>query len=82
MFYTYILFTTKTHKYYVGQTNNLSDRFLRHNSVYQISTKSGVPWILITSFQFSSREEAVCLENKINKRGVKRFLIDNNLFEQ
>ncbi|WP_221257622.1 GIY-YIG nuclease family protein [Flavobacterium okayamense] len=82
MFYTYILFSTKTHKYYVGQTNNLSDRLFRHNSGQQVSTKNGIPWILIVSFDFSTRKEAVYLETKIKKRGIKRFLIDNDLLEQ
>ena len=82
MFYTYILFSTKTHKYYVGQTNNLSDRLFRHNSGQQVSTKNGIPWILIVSFDFSMRKEVVYLETKIKKRGIKRFLIDNDLLEQ
>ncbi len=82
MFYTYILFSTKTLKYYVGQTNNLSDRLSRHNSGQQIATKSGIPWILITSFEFQTRSEAVQLETKIKKRGIKRYLIDINFLEQ
>ena len=81
MFYTYILFSTKTLKYYVGQTNNLSDRLNRHNSGQQLATKNTIPWILITSFEFQTRSEAVHLETKIKKRGAKRFLIDIGFYK-
>ncbi len=79
MFFTYILFPETTQKFYVGQTNNLEDRLKRHNSGYQIATKNGSPWTLITYFTFSTRAEAVQLEQKIKKRGIKRFLQDNSL---
>ncbi|UUV21631.1 GIY-YIG nuclease family protein [Paenimyroides aestuarii] len=81
MFYTYILYSTKSLKYYVGQTNNLSDRINRHNTAQQIATKNGIPWILITYFECQSRSEAVQLENKIKKRGGKRFLFDIGFYE-
>ena len=79
MFSTYILYSAKTQKYYVGQTEALSDRIQRHNDGESKSTKAGVPWELIWEFQHKTRGEAILLENKIKKRGAKRFLEDNTI---
>ena len=75
-YYTYILRSKTTGKYYCGQTNNLSERMIRHNSGRNKYTKHGIPWEFISSFKFSSRGEAVALESKIKKRGIERYLKD------
>ena len=80
MFYVYILFSETKSKYYVGQTADIDDRLNRHNSGYSLSTKSGIPWQLITSFTFNTRSEALLLEKKIKKRGTKRYLEDIKFF--
>jgi putative endonuclease len=77
-FIVYILFSQKRSKYYVGQTSNIEKRYKRHNNGNVPSTKSGVPWILITSISVENRSEAMKLEKKIKKRGIKRFLEDNH----
>lgn len=48
----------------------------RHNAGKVRSTKSGIPWKLITYFEYSTRKEAVFKEQQIKNRGVKRFLLD------
>jgi len=75
-YYTYILKSKTTGNYYCGQTNNMSDRILRHNSGRNKYTKHGVPWELISFYKFSTRAEAVSLESKIKKRGIERYLKD------
>ena len=40
---------------------------------YQIK---GIPWNLIHHIECDSHSEAVQLENKIKKRGIKRFFED------
>ncbi len=57
----------------------MRDRLHRHNSGYEKFTSKGVPWVLIRQFEFSTRSEAYNLEIRIKKRGVKRFLIDNQI---
>jgi len=59
----------------------LQDRLHRHNAAHELATKGGIPWKLITCFEFATRSEAVNLEKKIKKRSAKRFLedIDFNL---
>ncbi|WP_369411549.1 GIY-YIG nuclease family protein [Longitalea luteola] len=66
-------------KYYVGSTDNVAKRFDQHNLGKGKFTSTGIPWILITTFNCKSRSEAVVLEMKIKKRGIKRYLQDNHL---
>ena len=79
MYIVYILHSESTFKYYTGQTDNLENRLKRHNSGLSLSTKHGKPWGLIYNIGFSTRSEAMDLEQKIKKRGAKRYLLDNNL---
>ena len=74
MFFVYILFSESLGRYYVGQTNNLDDRLIRHNSGLVKSTKIGIPWGLVCFFEVSTRSEAMLLEKKIKGRGAKRYL--------
>jgi len=40
----YILFSSKTGKYYIGSTDNLEGRLKHHNAGSTSSTKSGAPF--------------------------------------
>ena len=75
-YYVYILQSEKTGRFYCGQTHNLQDRLTRHNSGRSKSTAKERPWKLIHTFIFDSRSEAMLLEKKIKKRGIKRYLDD------
>ena len=44
MFFTYILESTSTGRFYIGQTSDLEARLGRHNAGKNRSTKSGIPW--------------------------------------
>jgi len=77
--YVYFLLSESRQKYYVGITNDVVDRMYRHNSGQSLSTKSGVPWKLVHTIECKNKSEAMALEIKIKKRGIKRFLIDNNI---
>src|SRR5580765_2662499 len=78
-FKTYILWSEKLQKFYVGSTSDLEDRLYRHNSGQSKWTKKGVPWKFIWSADCDGRKEAVQLEIRIKKRGIERFLIDQNI---
>ena len=75
----YILYSEKRIRYYVGQTNDIDKRFIRHNKGFVPSTKSGLPWKLVLTLNVKDRSEAMKLEKRIKKRGIKRFLEDNQL---
>ncbi|RWX02502.1 GIY-YIG nuclease family protein [Flavobacterium cerinum] len=76
MFSVYILYSETKSKYYVGQTNDLQNRLNRHNSAQVTSTKYGIRWEVLYTIQVSTRTEAMFLETKIKKRGIKRYLED------
>jgi putative endonuclease len=80
MYTVYILFSKNSLKYYTGQTDNLENRLCRHNSGLSLSTKSAKPWNLIYQIKFSTHSEAMLLEQKIKKRGAKRYLEDISFF--
>ena len=75
----YILYSEKRKRYYVGQTHNIEERFKRHNDGFVPSTKSGLPWDLKLTIEVKNRSEAMKLEKRLKKRGIKRFLEDNQL---
>ena len=73
----YILYSQKSSRYYVGQTDNIASRLKRHNASLVKSTKHGVPWRLVLTISVESRSKALILERKIKKRGAGRYLEDN-----
>jgi len=76
MFSTYILFSEKLNRYYAGQTINLRQRLIDHNAGRSKFTKSGRPWRLVYHVEFLTRSEAIQLEGRIKKRGIRRFIND------
>ena len=76
MFYTYILYSKKLNKYYVGHTKDFERRFEEHNRGKSRFSKSGIPWEKIKVFECMTNLECCNLEDKIKKRGCERFLKD------
>ncbi len=77
-YYVYIIWSEKLNKFYVGSTQDLENRLSEHNNGEDNFTSKGVPWKLIWNIESENRAEAVRLENKIKKRGIKRFLENNS----
>ena len=75
MFWVYILYSESLDQFYKGQTNNLGNRVLRHNSKFEKATKSGIPWILVWSTLKSDRSSATIFERKL-KNLTRNRLID------
>ena len=76
MYVVYILYSPSLNKYYVGSTIHLSMRIEEHNRGKSPFTKKGVPWNLVHHIECDSHIAAVQLENKIKKRGIRRFLLN------
>ena len=70
----YILYSESLDKFYKGQTNDLSDRIMRHNMKQEKSTQNGAPWILIWSTTKLSRSSAIILERKLKNLTRKRLI--------
>ncbi len=76
LFFVYILKSTKDNKFYIGQTNNLEKRLLRHNSGKVTATKNRRPFILVYKEEYKSRAEAMQREKYLKslKGGLERKL--------
>lgn len=58
MYYTYVLKSLINSDIYVGSTENIENRLLKHNSGKVKSTKGYRPWIFLESKEFITRSEA------------------------
>ena len=76
MYTTYILFSQSTERFYSGHCEDFDIRFVQHNNGRNKSTKPGIPWEIVYSQTFETRKEAMLLEQRIKKRGAKRFLLN------
>jgi putative endonuclease len=74
MYSTYILWSEKLRKYYVGHTNNLSRRITEHNTGKSSYTKLGKPWSLTYHEEFTTRVEAMRRGREIKNRKSKKYI--------
>ena len=54
-------------KTYVGYTNNLELRLIKHNSNKGAKSTKGYKWVLIYSKKFKNKNEAMSFEYKLKK---------------
>jgi len=71
-YFTYILKSLKTGKYYIGSTNNLESRLKRHNSGKVISTKNSRPWI-----RAYFEESSTLRDSRAREAEIKRYKSGN-----
>jgi putative endonuclease len=78
MYYTYILQSESTGKYYIGYTSNLEDRIDQHNHPLNSKNKTTKrfqgPWKLVYSESFSTKTEAIQREKNIKSWKSKRSI--------
>ncbi|KKR56733.1 MAG: Excinuclease abc c subunit domain protein [Candidatus Uhrbacteria bacterium GW2011_GWF2_40_263] len=72
MFSTYVLYSEKFDRYYIGSTSDYEKRLKRHNAGHTKSTKPFRPWVMVYREDFETRTEALKRENQIKryKRGL------------
>lgn len=73
-FFVYILYSEKTGKFYVGQTEDLENRLLIHNAGRNTSTKARIPWTLQYTETFQTRSEATFRETEIKKKKSRKYI--------
>ncbi len=73
MFYIYIIYSEKHHKYYIGSSQNPWKRIDKHNtSNFNTFTAKYRPWDLVAVFQAgATRGDAEQIEKFIKKQKVK-----------
>jgi len=66
--YLYILKSDKTHKYYIGSSDNPQRRLeTQHNVGFVRSTRSGIPWKLVFKQEYIDLPTARKIEYKLKK---------------
>ena len=81
-FYVYMLINNQNDKIisYVGWTNNLEQRILKHNSGAGAKFTRGRKWKLIYKEKHGSKKEAISREYYIKKNRTLRNRIKNASF--
>jgi putative endonuclease len=74
MFYVYVLYADKFDKIYIGQTNNITIRFQKHNSGRVKSTKPYISWQIILCETFPLRSEAMKREKELKSHQGRNFI--------
>jgi|TARA_B110000027_G_scaffold37926_1_gene41920 putative endonuclease len=67
--------TPGTNKTYVGYTNNLKLRLIKHNNNKGAKSTKGYQWIIIYKKRFKTRSEAMSNEYLLKKNRKKRLTI-------
>ncbi|KAF2329731.1 GIY-YIG nuclease family protein [Flavobacterium ginsenosidimutans] len=75
MHYLYILYSSSTQKFYIGETNNIDERIFKHqNHFYANSfTKIASDWEVVLTFMCDNKSEALYLEKFIKRMKSKVF---------
>lgn len=74
-FYTYILFSSSTDRYYTGHTGTtLETRLRRHNQGDNPSTKPGIPWTLKFCTSCKTKTQAIKFENLIKRKKSRTYI--------
>jgi len=69
--------TPGTKKSYVGYTDNIDKRLIKHNSNKGAKSTKGYKWLLIYTKKFMTKSEAMSYEYKLKKDRNKRKIILN-----
>ena len=82
-FYVYMLksLNSEKNKTYVGYTNNVKKRLLKHNTNKGAKSTKGRKWIVIYKRYFKTKSAAMSYEYKLkNDRKKRAKLIENENF--
>ena len=75
--FVYVLYSKTFDQIYIGQTNNIEARLMRHNSGLVKSIKPFLPWIIIHTNFFSTRSEAMRREKELKSHKGRDFIREN-----
>jgi len=73
-YFVYIIESLKDGTYYVGSTQNLTERLERHNQGRSTYTKGKRPWKLLYSEEHPDRSSASIREKEIKSRKSKSYI--------
>ncbi|MGN6247425.1 MAG: GIY-YIG nuclease family protein [Ginsengibacter sp.] len=72
--FTYILFSQKLNKYYIGACIDMERRLYEHNIGHSKFTSTGIPWVLKYTERFETLTEAKKRELAIKKMKSRKYI--------
>jgi putative endonuclease len=80
IYFVYLIKTTKGYqnKSYVGYTNNILKRLVKHNSNLGAKSTKGYKWELVYKKKFYSKNKALSFEYKLKKDRKERTKLIND----
>ena len=73
MYWVYILESEKDNSFYIGQTNCIEKRIVEHNQGLSKYTSRKMPWKIVYTEEYNSREEAMQREQFLKKQRNRNF---------
>ncbi|HCE59071.1 MAG TPA: excinuclease ABC subunit C [Prolixibacteraceae bacterium] len=73
-YFAYVIYSADYKRFYKGHCKNLDVRLDQHNKGQTKSTKPFVPWELVYTEQFDSKEDAILREKYLKTAAGRRFL--------
>jgi putative endonuclease len=74
MYYTYILYSEKCNRYYIGFTSDVFARLERHNAGKVTATRSCLPYQIKATKGFQSELDARREELRLKKQKSRKYL--------
>ena len=74
MYTVYILYSHKIDRYYIGYSNDITRRLDEHNRRKGKFTDRGIPWVIVYTEDFKSKEEAVERESYIKSQKSRIYI--------
>ena len=75
-YFTYILYSERKNRYYVGHTSDLEGRLRRHNSNHKGYTGQSCDWQLVYFETFMSKSNAYHREREIKSWKSRKKLLE------
>ena len=73
-YYCYILYSKKSDKFYIGYSENLKERLLKHNSKHKGFTGNTNDWKIVYFEEFGTKQEACFRERQIKQKKSRKFI--------
>ena len=74
--FTYILFSEKLNKYYIGACIDLERRLYEHNIGHSKFTSLGIPWKIVYTEEYGTLVLAKKRESQIKKMKSRKYIED------
>ena len=73
IYYTYILQSEVDGSFYIGQSNDVENRLIKHNEGKSKYTSKKIPWKIAYFEEYETRKEAIQRERFLKKQKNRSF---------